>query len=125
MLTSDGGHTPASSVNRQGLLATPPPHSLPSLLQMHDSIQSTLILWALSLLLKDTVTYLLTCIDLFTHWPEAFLLQFITAEAVACTFVQGWISRFGVPATIVTDHGRQFESALWKYLVLFLDSSRT
>ena len=35
-------------------------------------------------------------------------------------FINGWVSRFGVTLTIVTDCGRQFESHLWKYLMLFL-----
>ena len=35
--------------------------------------------------------YLLTCVDRFTHWPEAFPLTDITAESVATAFVHGWI----------------------------------
>lgn len=60
--------------------------------------------------------YLLTCVDRFTRWPEAFPLMDITAESVARAFVLGWIARFGVPSTLITDRGRQFESNLWSQL---------
>ena len=68
--------------------------------------------------------YLLTCVDRFTRWPEAFPLIEITAESVARAFVFGWIARFGVPSTIVTDRGRQFESNLWTQLNCFFSIHR-
>ena len=70
-------------------------------------------------------TYLLTCVDRYTRWPEAIPLSSITAEAVAHAFLHGWISRFGVPSTIVTDRGRQFESKLWQRFMTLLGSRRT
>ncbi|RVE49973.1 hypothetical protein evm_005441 [Chilo suppressalis] len=49
----------------------------------------------------------------------------ITAEEVADTFMQGWISRFGVPCNITTDQGRQFESDLFNRLLHHFAVKRT
>ena len=43
--------------------------------------------------------YLLTCVDRFTHWPEAIPLVDIRTETVSDAFFSGWIARFGTPAT--------------------------
>ena len=59
--------------------------------------------------------------DRFTWWPEAFPLQEISAATVAQTLVSGWIAHFGVPSTVVTDHGGQFESSLWTHLMTLLE----
>ena len=69
-------------------------------------------------------SYLLTCVDRFTRWPEAIPLPDITAPTVAQAFVSGWIARFGTPSTITTDRGTQFESDLFKQLMHLLGSHR-
>ena len=69
-------------------------------------------------------TYLLTCVDRFTRWPGVILLTAITAEDVAQALLSGWIARFGVPSTTVTDRGRQFKSKLWHTLMTLLGSKR-
>lgn len=58
-------------------------------------------------------TYLLTCVDRFTRWPEAVPIQNIAAETVAQAFIATWVTRFGTPSTVTTDRGSQFQSHLW------------
>ncbi|GFW27022.1 retrovirus-related Pol polyprotein from transposon opus [Trichonephila clavipes] len=58
--------------------------------------------------------YCLTYIDRFSCWLEAIPIPEITAEIVERAFYEKWICRFGVPAKLVTDQGRQFEAELFR-----------
>jgi transposase InsO family protein len=59
---------------------------------------------------SDGYRYCLTMIDRFTRWPEVIPLVESQAPNVIKAFKLGWISRFGVPQTVVCDQGPQFTS---------------
>ena len=60
--------------------------------------------------------HLLTVVDRFTRWPAAIPVPAISAQTVIDAFVVGWIQNHGVPATLTTDRGSQFTSALFQQL---------
>lgn len=68
--------------------------------------------------------YLLTIVNRFTRWPEAIPISEIIAQAVARFFVSGWVSPFGVPSTVTTNRGRQFEPEMLQQLMKLIGSSR-
>lgn len=69
-------------------------------------------------------SYILTCVDRFTRWAEAIPIPDMTAETVSRNFLQHWLSRFGVPSTITTDRGSQFESALFAGFTHLIGAAR-
>ena len=61
--------------------------------------------------------YLLTMMDRFSRWPEAVPIADMRAETVANAFLLNWVARYGIPDSITTDRGSQFESALFEKLL--------
>lgn len=70
-------------------------------------------------------TYILTLVDRYTRWPEAYPIRDIAANTIAKVFVNQYICRFGVPRTITTDRGAQFESNLFASLCKYLGVNHT
>ena len=74
---------------------------------------------------SEGYSYLLTVIDRYSRWVEAIPLQSITALSCANALLRHWVARFGTPASIVTDRGRQFTSGLWLELCRLLGISHS
>ena len=71
---------------------------------------------------------LLTVIDRWTGWPEAFPMTMhgdaANTKACAKVLVRQWIARWGVPDIITSDRGSQFASDLWLEVCRFMGISR-
>ncbi len=66
--------------------------------------------------------FVVTMIDRRSKWPEAEITDKITAPDIADIFLRVWVARFGAPARITTDQGRQFDSHLIRRLAERLGS---
>ena len=60
--------------------------------------------------------YIISMIDKYSIWPELVAAKDMTAYTVAQAVIDNWISRYGCPAIIITDQGRQFESNMFGQL---------
>lgn len=71
--------------------------------------------------------YILTVIDHFSRFAEAFPVRNQEALTVARVLVDQWIARFGCPLQILSDQGPCFEAALFQDLcrLLQIDKIRT
>ena len=59
---------------------------------------------------KGQVKFLLVAIDYFTKWFEAAALATITEAKIQNFVWKNIIYRFGIPLTIISNNGRQFDS---------------
>jgi transposase InsO family protein len=71
--------------------------------------------------------FILTLVDHFSKWAEAFAIRRHTAPVVAKILVTQVFARFGCPEQILSDQGPEFESALLAELCreLHIDKVRT
>jgi len=58
--------------------------------------------------------WILTCMDSFTKWAEAFPLRSKEAEPIAKILVERVFSRFGVPLSILSDQGREVDGRIMR-----------
>jgi len=65
---------------------------------------------------SNNCKYILTCVNRFTRWPEAWPIENISTYVVAVILTTQWVARFGAPDVITTNQDRQFKSGLFKAL---------
>ena len=59
---------------------------------------------------KRQMKFLLVTIDYFTKWVEVEALAMITETKVHNFVWKNIVCRFGIPRTIISDNGRQFDN---------------
>ena len=69
--------------------------------------------------------YVLVMVDCFSRWTEACPLPDKTALGVADAFFQQIVCRFGMPAVIHSDQGREFENKVMQELCLPCGAHKT
>ncbi len=61
-------------------------------------------------------SYIMNMMDRSTRWLAATPVQDMAAATCVDTHIAAWVARFGVPAVITSDKGRQFTSQVWTIL---------
>ena len=71
--------------------------------------------------------YILTCVDPFTKWAEAFAIPNKEATTVARVLVEQVFCRMGVPIALVTDRGKEMDGNLMREVcrLMGVDKMRT
>ena len=69
--------------------------------------------------------YILVISDYFTKWTEAIAMPNIEAKTVAEIFVKEVVTRLGVPTSLYSDQGAQFESKLFTEMCKLLHIKKT
>ena len=69
--------------------------------------------------------FILTVVDYFSKWVEAYPLTEHTAKTVAWTIVTEWVSRYGVPLHLHCDQAPEFESKVMADFCKMLGVTKT
>jgi transposase InsO family protein len=65
--------------------------------------------------------YILTCVDVFTKWTEAFPIPNKEAAVVARVLVEQVFCRLGVPIALLSDNGNEVDSSIMREVCKLLD----
>ena len=65
--------------------------------------------------------FVITLVDHFSKYAEAYCVPNHTADVVASEFMNGWVARFGTPMQLLSDQGAEFESNLFQQLCKYMD----
>ena len=65
--------------------------------------------------------YILTCVDVFTKWTEAFPLPNKEAAVVARVLVEQVFCRFGTPIALLSDNGTEVDSTIMREICKLLE----
>jgi hypothetical protein len=69
--------------------------------------------------------YGLVAVDQFSKWVEIWALSEQSAETIAETFFDQWVTRYGVPIQVHTDQGRNFDGNFFKSFCSLLEVVKT
>jgi len=64
--------------------------------------------------------YILTCVDVFTKWTEAFAIPNKEAKVVARVLVEQVFCRFGTPICLLSDNGTEVDSCIMREICQLL-----
>lgn len=64
--------------------------------------------------------YILTCIDVFSKWTEAFAIPNKEAKVVARVLVEQVFCRFGTPISLLSDNGTEVDSSIMREICQLL-----
>ncbi len=73
----------------------------------------------------DGNSFILVVGDYHTKWMETYAIPNQQAETVASKLVEQFVCRFGVPAELHSDQGRNFESQVFKEMCKILNITKT
>jgi transposase InsO family protein len=69
--------------------------------------------------------YIIVLSDMFTKWTEAYALPDKTASSVGKILINEYICRYGIPARIHSDQGKEFQNELMNSILRIMGIART